>query len=248
MSELTFVTGKVALPHRYLIYGTPGIGKTTFAASTDSPVWIDCEDGSGDIDVPRYQFAEGRHVPRNYVEVITALEKLAMSKHGRKTVVIDTVDRLESLIHAHICTRDKKTNIEDYGYGKGYVMALSEWREVANKLNALRAAGMTVVVLGHAVSKTWKNPEGDDYDRYTVAVDPKAAKFLYEWADNVWFARFEEGGAKVPGAGPRPKGYMTGRRIMHTERGAAFDAKKRVNIAAEVEFDVKLWKTLQGGK
>ena len=41
-------TGKEAQPPRIMIYGSEGVGKSTFAASAPKPIFIQTEDGLGD--------------------------------------------------------------------------------------------------------------------------------------------------------------------------------------------------------
>ena len=49
MSELEKIhTGKK--PPRIMLYGTEGIGKSTFAAQAPSPIFLPTEDGLGEID------------------------------------------------------------------------------------------------------------------------------------------------------------------------------------------------------
>lgn len=41
-------------PPRIMVYGTHGLGKTTFAANMPSPIFIPCEDGLSSIEVPAF--------------------------------------------------------------------------------------------------------------------------------------------------------------------------------------------------
>ena len=70
-------------------------------------------------------------------EVMT-LAALYTEDHAFRTLVVDSVDWLEPLIHAKVC-RIRVESIEDAGYGKGYVHALDLWRQYIEGLNALRA-------------------------------------------------------------------------------------------------------------
>ena len=45
--------GKVAKPRRICVYGSHGVGKTTWASRFPDALVIATEDGSGDIDVAR---------------------------------------------------------------------------------------------------------------------------------------------------------------------------------------------------
>jgi hypothetical protein len=127
-------------PPRVLIHGVSGVGKTTFAAESKAPVFLQTEDGLGTINVPHFPLAH------TWDEVLETLVALYQEKHDYRTLVIDSVDWLEPLIWAKTCRVNKWDSIEDPGYGKGYIAALSYWRDYIDAINALRNdRGMTVV-------------------------------------------------------------------------------------------------------
>jgi hypothetical protein len=238
--------GRIKSPLRCVFYGAEGVGKTTLAAAAPDPIWIDAEDGSGRVTVARYPFSDEpnkEHVPRTYQEILAAIDDLTRSPHDYKTVVIDTVDKVESMLWRFMIDRDKSRgrpdllSIEDYGYGKGYNSAVDEWRALCAKLDVLRTSrGMTIILLGHHQIRTFKNPEADDYERFSMQLNEKAAGFLKSWADVVGFCRFEEGAGKLKGQA-RAKGWSTGKRTMHLCRSAAYDAKGRGGMPDVLELD-----------
>jgi replication-associated recombination protein RarA len=102
--------GKVAAPRRVMLYGTPGIGKSQFAAHSDRPIFIQTEDGLGQIDCEKFPPAQ------SVDDVIRALSELYTAEHNYRTVVVDTLDWLERLIWAEVCRRKMVESIEDIGY------------------------------------------------------------------------------------------------------------------------------------
>ena len=81
--------------------------------------------------------------------------------------MVDSLDWLERLIWAEVCRKRNVESIEDIGYAKGYVFALTQWREFLEGLSALRNdKGMTVVLIAHARIERFENPETESYDRY----------------------------------------------------------------------------------
>ena len=46
----TIMTGKAQQPPRLMIYGSEGVGKSTFAASAPKPIFVQTEDGLSEID------------------------------------------------------------------------------------------------------------------------------------------------------------------------------------------------------
>jgi hypothetical protein len=240
------IKGRLQTSQRCVFYGPEGVGKSTLAAFSPEPIWVDCEDGTGHLDVARYEFREevGGHVPNSLDEVMGAILDLTDNDHDYKTLVIDTADRFEALLYEHILSRDSKpgkvlNGIEDYGYGKGYQTALDQWRVVCARLDTLRMRrGMSIVFLAHASIKPFKNPEGEDYDRFGLRLQEKSAGFLREWADLVGFCQFEEGAGRLDKDQKKAKGFSTGKRLLRMTRTAAFDAKCRLPLPDMVPLEV----------
>jgi hypothetical protein len=232
MSMANVVKGLVKSPDRILLYGVEGIGKSTFAASAPKPIFIAPErDGTARIDTNRFAQTE------TWGDVIDGIDALTQDEHDYRTLVIDTLDAAEAMLWRFICTRDSKGSIEDYGYGKGYVAALDEWRVFLSRLERLRREKkMGIILIAHSWIKPFKNPEGDDFDRYQLKLHEKAGGLLKEWGDAVLFANFEILTAKE-NEKARAKGVSTGERIVHTQRTAAFDAKNRYGLPETLPLD-----------
>jgi hypothetical protein len=178
--------GKSAPPRRVLIYGTHGIGKTTFGAMAERPVFIQTEDGLAGVETDRFPLSSTlRRRPER------ALGELYTEEHEYRTVVVDSLDWLERLIHAEVCQKRSVESIEDIGYGKGYVFALPLWREVLAGLDALRnERGMEVILVAHAQIEKFANPETETYDRYAPRLQKLASALVQEWCDEVLFATY----------------------------------------------------------
>lgn len=225
------VTGKKQKPIRVLLFGVEGIGKSTFGANAPRPIFLCAEDGTDQLDVTRFP------TPESWQDVRDAIHTLATSEHDRKTLVIDTLDWMEPLLWAHICKRDSQPNIEAYGYGKGYQAALDEWRDFLAALERLRLAKqMHIVLLAHSWVKNWKNPEGDDFDRYELKLNAKAAGLIKENVDAVLFANHETFASKDAKT-KRVRGVSTGARLIYTNRTAAYDAKNRYGLPDSMPLD-----------
>ena len=230
--------GKLKAAKRFLFYGTEGIGKSSLAADAPKVIFFDLEDGTGQLDVARYPFADhvGGHVPTTLEQVYAGLEDLILNAHTFETLAIDTADRLEALVWGFICRRDGKENIEKYGYAKGYTIAVDEFRKLCSMLDRLRLKrGMTIIFLGHTHVKTFKNPDGMDFDRYRLKLHDKAGDFIREWVDVVGFT-VHEGGAGRKKTEKKAEAYDTGRRLIYTTRTATYDAKSRLELPAEIEM------------
>lgn len=230
-------SGKRQQAFRLMLSGTEGIGKSTFGAGAPSPLFLGAEDGTDHLDVKRLP------TPQTWADVFRSVNLLHAEKHDFKTLVVDTVDWLEPLCWDYVCARDKKKDIEDYGFGKGYLAALDEWRKLLRAFESLRAKGMHVILLAHTHLKTFKNPLGDDFDRYELKLNLKAGGLLKEWCDAVLFANYETFAVKAQGA-QKAKGVSSGARYIYTERTAAYDAKNRYGLPPTMALSWTEFETL----
>jgi hypothetical protein len=226
-------------PVRVLVHGPGGCGKSTFGAAAPSPVFLAAEDGLLNIDA--HAFPE----PRTWAELLDQVDQLAREPHAYKTLVLDSLDWVEPLCWAAVCERGdakgkRMANIEAFGYGKGYVAALDEWRVLLNKLSAVRARGMGIVLIAHSIRKSVRNPEGDDYEQWQVKIHEKAAGLLIEWCDVVGYASHEV--ATFDTDNGRTKGIATGKRVLKTAPSAGYNGKTRYALPASMPLD---WPTFE---
>jgi hypothetical protein len=218
-------------PRRMLVYGTAGVGKSTFATCAPNAVVIQTEDGLNEIDTHKFPVAESLDA------VMECLAALYSEPHEFRTVVIDSLDWLERLIHAKVCQSRQVASIEDIGYGKGYTFALSHWRDVLDGLAALRASrGMTVVLIAHAKIERFENPETEAYDRYVPRLHKTAAALVAEWCDEVLFATYKVF-TKATDEGfnqKRVQGLGSGERVLRTTERPSHLAKNRLALPDEL--------------
>ena len=228
------VKGPQPGPRRLLLYGTQGIGKSTFAASSESPIFIQAEDGLGEIGCDKFPVAE------SVEQVMTALTELYTHQHRYGTVTIDSLDWLERLIWNDVCRKRNVSNIEDIGYAKGYTFALNAWREFLEGLSALRRdKGMTIILIAHAKIEKFENPETESYDRYVPRLHKLASAMIQEWCDEVLFATYKVHTKQTEeGFGRKgTRGIGSGERILRTTERPAHMAKNRLNLPDEIPLD-----------
>jgi hypothetical protein len=113
-------------------------------------------------------------------------------------------------------------------------VALNEWRALLAHLDMLRKErGMHIILLAHAHVKSFRNPEGEDYDRYQLKMHEKGSALLKEWCDAVLFAHQEIFASKKETSGkdnPKMFGVSNNVRVLFTERRPAWDAKNRFGL------------------
>lgn len=222
-------------PPRIVLYGPHGVGKNTFAASAPKPVLINLEDGH-----PHDQPIDAFPKAQSYAEVMEAFGALYTEQHDFETLIIDSLDWLEPLVWAEACRRNSWTDIEQPGYGKGYLAALDVWREYLDAINGLRNdKGMAVIQTAHAQITRFDSPETEPYDRYGIKLQKRASELVQEHADMVLFANFKVSTTKTD-AGFNKKvtrGIGAGQRVVYTEERPAFLAKNRHRLPPELTLD-----------
>lgn len=220
-------------PPRVVVYGVHGIGKSTFGACAPSPIFIPLEDGLGKLTVPSFP------VLSSWDEVTEALGSLINEEHDFGTAVIDSLDWLEPIVWAEVCKRHGKKDIEEFGYGRGFLFACDVWREFFDGLRVLRQSkSMAIVLLAHTEIKQFADPNSDPYDRYQIKLQPRASALVEEWADCVLFANYRTYTAKADAGFNRKitRGVGTGERVLYTEERPGFRAKNRYGLPAELPF------------
>jgi len=156
-------------------------------------------------------------------------------------VVVDSLDWLERLIWAEVCRKRGVESIEDIGYAKGYIFALTQWREVLDGLDALRNdRNMAVVLLAHAKVEKFEDPESVAYDRYSPRLHKHAAALVTEWCDAVLFAtrkfrtESEDAGFNRTRSIAVALGADGGERVLKCVGGPSCIAKNRYRLPAEL--------------
>lgn len=216
-------------PLAILAHGDAGVGKSTFGANAPKALVVGPEDGTAEIPV------EGRLTPTTWEDTLAVVDQLLTEEHPYRSLVLDSADWLEPLCWAKVCAAAGKSSIESFGYGKGYQEALGEWRILLSRLQALRQMKrMNIIIIAHSVLKTFKNPDANqgDYDRYQLKLNEKAAGLLKEWAKAVLFLNYARATVEVKEG--RFKGLDTGKRMIYTRMTAAYDAKNRLWLPAEL--------------
>jgi len=218
---------RIAAP-RVLVYGVEGIGKSTFAAGAESPIFIQTEDGLGSLQVDHFPLAEG------VADVMSAIASLYTEKHDFRTVVVDSLDWLEAHIVKDV---ESKHDAKDLAYGKGAILQAEAWRKVLEGLNALRNdRGMAVVLIAHCTIKRFDSPEVEPYDRYQVKLQERSSALVREWCDAVLFANYRTIVKKddVGFNKTSNRGISTGERLLYTSERPAFQAKNRYALPESI--------------
>jgi hypothetical protein len=222
------------------LYGGEGVGKTSFAATAPNPIFLATEDGL--VSVPG---VDAFPIPTTFEDARTACSTLAKQDHDYKTLVIDTVDWLEPLIQREVAAQNKKDNIEDIGYGKGYVLAAEAFRKFMAGLDLLRKKkNMNIILLAHMTVKKYDSPDTDPYDRFGLKLNKHVNAIVMEACDCVLFANWRIQTTKADGGFNRKitKAIGDSERVLYTSHSPTHDAKNRYSMPDQIEMH---WNALE---
>ena len=166
-------TGRISRPQKAIIYGPEGVGKSTLASQFPNPVFLDTEGGTSHLNITRFPDVT------TWEDITGAVGHLATTPHEFKTLVLDTSDWAEKRLAEHICRKANKDSIEDFGYGKGYVILAEEFAKFLASLDALIRRGMHIVFLAHSTVRKFESPDqAGSYDRYELKLSKQVGPLL----------------------------------------------------------------------
>lgn len=244
------------LPNRHIWHAVEGFGKTSIAAQAKAPIFLMTDGETGLLtllDAGRLKKTPYFPECRTWEELRESVRALLREDHQYSTLVIDTLNGAERMLHRFICDRDFNGAFNEQGFfsfNKGYEVSLPEWMLFLGDVNQLRITRkMSIICLAHTKVKPFKNPEGPDYERYQPDMHEKTFGLSYKWADVVLFGNFDSlvigGEVKIKNSTKGKASSLEPDRVFYAQRRAAFDAKNRIGLPPKLtissESPEKAW-------
>lgn len=215
--------------------GEGGVGKTSLAASFPSPVFLRTEDGMeslGDDAPMAFPLATSSQ------QIEEQLMMLGREDHDFRTVVIDSVSKLNIMIEQEIVSSDPKRpqsiNQAMGGYGAGLAAVAERHRKIKSVCDELtQYKGLNVVFIAHADSETVDQPDQDPYTRYTLRMGKRSVTHYSDDVDIVAFIKLK---TLTRGSGDRLKAITDGSRIITCYPTPNHISKNRYGITTDLVF------------
>jgi hypothetical protein len=228
-----------------VVMGDPGAGKTWFALSAPSPFLINADDGAAEILARKglefsLDVVPGESVAADaekWKEVGQTLMQLRDADHNFKTVVIDSLDGMEKLFNASVCSDKDKQSMEDFDYGKGYVFARGKLQKFLNILKQIRdQRDMEIIICAHTDIKDVNDPRVGTYSTHVLKLHKNSNGDVREWSDSLLFLAYAH--KKVHDRGKFGKVDSTleqgEERYLLTQGGRGVQCKNRYSLPSEL--------------
>jgi hypothetical protein len=232
-----------------LIYGAEGRGKSSLAAKFPKPVAMLLERG-----LPASVKLDAIDGLGAFAAVLDAIRELYQDAQGYQSLIIDTLDSLESLLLEHVCAANNWKNIESPAYGKGYVIADQQWQRFIKGITALRDKhNMTIVLVVHSEITRIDDPRAPSFTQYAPKLHKRARALVQDAADVIGFLAEELKTATDDGGfRERVRATSSNQRFLFLDGCPAYVSKNRFGMPSRIaippDFNInELTKYWNGG-
>lgn len=221
--------------HRlFTIYGGAGIGKTSTAATMPSPIFIRCEDGLSSI--PDNLMPDAFPLVTSSNDIFGQLLTLINEEHGYKTVVIDSVSKLDRIFIEEITKGSQNAKalaLALGGYGAGYQALSAMHQRIRNACQILvDKKDMNIMFLSHADLTTVDLPDSQPFQQYSLKMEKKSQSHYIDDVDFVGFMRLET--FVMTDENKKSKARSSGERIIQCASMASSISKNRMGIHDDI--------------
>lgn len=261
MSMLSKVTKATSQAPVLTIVGFPGAGKSSLAALFPRPIFIQCENATTVFETwdeaeqpsffPEVTSASRKRNIKPSEIILSQLRELITEEHDFKTVIIDTITSMNTLIEGEVVEFDadeKCSNVAEAagGFHKGFLVTAAIHSRIRQACEHVRRKGITVVFLAHTgVVKVKNRPEAGEYVVYSIDMPEKSRQIYVSSSDAVLYIKSRE---LVLGQETNRKGVTTkfgrvsstGERYIITSSDGTIgfpDSKNRYDLPTEITVD-----------
>ena len=224
--------------HGYSVffYGEPKSGKTTIATKFPNHLLLAFEKGYNAIPGA---MAKPMNSWSDFRKMLRALKDPRLQEKY-ETIIIDTADIAYDYCEKYICSNAKRPDggfgvdaIGDIPFGKGYTLVSQEFDEC---LRSIVQMNYGLVLISHAVDKTFKDEQGIEYNQIVPTLGNKARNIVSRMCDIIGYSRavqLEDGSTTTKLFMRGTPRYIAGSRFKYTPAVIDFNYQSLVNAIGE---------------
>ncbi len=222
-----------------LVFGTPKVGKTGFAAEAPDNIFLPVGKEAGLANVNCHKFPP----MKEFSHILDAAEELHQIDHRYKNITIDGLGGVQDLIHQAVCKKAGKPTMESFQFGRGYALAQSYWDILIDSLSMLRdEKGMGIILTCQSRVEEFNNPETEPYSRFVPALHKLANQKVLSWVDQILFCTYKVYVQTSDKA--KNRGIGSGERVVRTTERPSYVAGNRLGLPDEIPMVLgKTWNT-----
>jgi hypothetical protein len=230
-------------PDFVVVYGNPGLGKSTFASGSPKPIFIDPRNRTRHLDVERVSPTTWEE----YLEVV----KWAIADKKYQSVVLDEMNFVDELAKEYIW-RKYYQKYPSFALAKekgGQYNVLNEEYKVTllPLFDAVRNSGKNLIVVAHPEVKDFADPlTTETYIRYQLGLTNGLNSMLKRSCDALFFINKD---VSVT-TGDNKRAIAGDEIYIFTSYHQSYDAKNSWDLPAKIELkkNVNNWNVFQSLK
>jgi len=126
-------------PTVFFIWGQSMSGKTYLARRFPDPVILNTDGNARKVDTPSVNIYD-------FETVVEALQEIEAGKHNYKTIIIDLVDDIKTMLEMYVCKKHEVDTLADAPYGKAFSDVKMIWKKTMVRLSQLQ---YNVIFISH---------------------------------------------------------------------------------------------------
>lgn len=174
-------SGKVYLNRtRFLVYGPPKIGKSTFGSGFPHTLFLATEKGYQALKIYVKDI-------KSWPDFISAVDLIVEGKHNFENIIIDTIDILSNLCTQFTCKKFKIDHISETTFAKAYDFFKSEFDR---ELNRLFLTDYGIILLSH-VKVSEITSKGFSTTKITNTLPNRARSIIGPKVDSIGYIKIK---------------------------------------------------------
>jgi hypothetical protein len=225
--------GKQKRPFFVMLYGQPGVGKTTFASAIPNAVFFDLERGTDFLDVARIQPLES---------ISDTLGQLFEESESFDTLIIDSLTSLEKAHQVEVCAAQGWSTVEALDYGRSKKIWREKFIALIKSLEQFRESGKNIVLIAHSrVKEVVDAVHQQSYDRLEFDCDKELTASILASLDGCFLLKHKT-------VIKDDKALGNGSRVLLTQDKPQYIAKSRWDLPETINTpDSAFWEIIIKG-